>query len=195
MAIAATFLAYGVAELAEGYGFIAVFVAACTLRQQEHEHGYHGVLHKFVEQIERLLTVTVVVLLGGAVARGILDAAGWREVAVALAFLLVIRPLAGWIGLTPGRTGPRERAVISFFGVRGVGSLFYVAYALENGDFPVEEQLWAVVSLVVVGSIVLHGVAATPVMQDLDRRRKRAAGARRGDGGDPSEVEVATTPV
>ncbi|MGJ0223823.1 hypothetical protein ACQUZK_10515, partial [Streptococcus pyogenes] len=76
--------------------------------------------------------------------------------------LLVVRPLAGLLGLARGRTGRRERGVISFFGVRGVGSLFYVAYALEHGDFADGERLWAVVGLVVVGSIVLHGVAATP---------------------------------
>jgi NhaP-type Na+/H+ or K+/H+ antiporter len=190
VALAATFLAYGAAELAEGYGFIAVFVCACTLRQQEREHGYHSVLHKFVEQIERLLTVAVVVLLGGAVARGLFADLGWAEVAVALVVLLVVRPLAGWIGLTPGKTGPRERAVIAFFGVRGVGSLFYIAYALQHGDFPGAEQLWAVTGLVVVGSIVIHGVAATPVMDALDRRRERLGRRRGGD-----QLAVATTPV
>ena len=190
VALAATFLAYGAAEMAEGYGFVAVFVCACTIRQQEREHGYHGVLHKFVEQIERLLTVTVVVLLGGAVARGLLADVGWAEVGLAAAVLLVIRPLTGWIGLTPGKTGPRERAVIAFFGVRGVGSLYYIAYALEHGDFPGAERLWAVVALVVVGSILIHGIAATPVMAALDRRRQRLT---RSEG--PSDVEIATTPV
>jgi NhaP-type Na+/H+ or K+/H+ antiporter len=190
VAIAATFLAYGVTELAEGYGFVAVFICACAIRGSERQHGYHGVLHKFVEQVERLLTVAVVVLLGGAVARGLLAGVGWLEVGVALAFLLVIRPLAGWIGLTPGKTGPRERAVIAFFGVRGVGSLFYVAYALQEGDFPGGDRLWAIVALVVVGSIIVHGLAATPAMAVLDRSRRRAAAAA-GEG----EAGVATTPV
>lgn len=178
VALAATFLAYGAAELAEGYGFIAVFVCACAIRSAERAHGYHRVMHTFVEQIERLLTVTVVVLLGGAVARGLFADVGWVEVAVAAAILLVVRPLAGWFGLTPGRTGPRERAVIAFFGVRGVGSLFYVAFAMENGEFPDGERLWSVLGLVVVGSILLHGAAATPVMAMLDRRRARAAAER-----------------
>ncbi|GAA2719054.1 cation:proton antiporter [Cellulomonas aerilata] len=190
VALAATFLAYGAAELAEGYGFVAVFVCACTIRQQEREHGYHRVMHKFVEQIERLLTVAVVVLLGGAIARGLLAGVGWREVAVALVVLLVVRPLAGWIGLTPGKTGPRERAVIAFFGVRGVGSLFYVAYALGHGDFPGAERLWSIVGLVVVASIVVHGVAATPVMHALDAHRRRLAWTP-----DATDATVATTPV
>jgi sodium/hydrogen antiporter len=190
VALAATFLAYGAAELAEGYGFIAVFVCACTIRQEEREHGYHQVLHKFVEQVERLLTVAVVVLLGGAIARGLLDAVGWAEITVAAVVLLVVRPLTGWIGLTPGKTGPRERAVIAFFGVRGVGSLFYVAYALQHGNFPGGDRLWSVVCLVVVGSILVHGIAATPAMQALDLRRERQAERR-----DPDGVPVETTPV
>ncbi|MBB2921718.1 cation:proton antiporter [Cellulomonas cellasea] len=188
VALAATFLAYGAAELAEGYGFVAVFVCACTVRTAERQHGYHAVLHKFVEQIERLLTVAVVVLLGGAVARGLFDELGWAEVGVAAAFLLLIRPLAGWVALTPGKTGPGERAVIAFFGVRGVGTLYYVAYALEHATFPGEGELWGIAGLVVVGSIVLHGIGATPVMAALDRRRARAADEK-------DEVTIAGTPV
>lgn len=187
VAIAATFLAYGAAEILHGYGFIAVFVCACTLRAAERAHGYHVVLHTFVEQVERILTVVVIVLLGGAVGRGLLAGIGWQEVAVAAAVLLVVRPLAGWLGLTPGKTGPRERGVIAFFGVRGVGSLFYVAFALSEGDFADGQRFWAMAALVVVGSIVLHGVTATPVMQVLDRRRRREA-RRRG-------VQVEEAPV
>lgn len=188
MALAATFLAYGAAELIEGYGFVAVFVCACAIREAEREHGYHEVLHQFVEQIERLLTVAVVVLLGGALSRGVLTGVGWVEVGIALVVLLVVRPLAGFVGLAGGRTGPRERAAIAFFGVRGVGSLFYVAYAVQHGDFPEAERIWAVVALVVVGSVLIHGIAATPLMTALDRRREQAA---RGT----DETDVATTPV
>lgn len=188
VAVAATFISYGMAELAEGYGFIAVFICACTIRMAEREHGYHGVLHTFVEQIERVLTVAVIVLLGGAVSRGLLADIGWREVAVALAFLLVIRPLSGWIALSPGKTGPGERAVIAFFGVRGVGSLFYIAYALEHGDFPGGDRLWAMAALVVIRSIVIHGISATPVMAALDARRAHVS--KHGGNSD-----VATTPA
>lgn len=177
VALACTFLAYGVAEVAEGYGFVAVFVCAVAIRQAERDHGYHRVMHTFVEQIERLLTMAVLVLLGGAIARGLFAGIGWAEVGFAAAVLLLVRPIIGWLSLTPGKTGPRERAVIAFFGVRGVGSLFYIAYALEHGDFVDPQQLWAIAGLVVVASIVVHGVAATPVMAFLDRRRERAARA------------------
>ncbi|PRY37941.1 cation:proton antiporter [Umezawaea tangerina] len=172
VALAAVFLAYGVAELAHGYGFVAVFVCACTIRAGERSHGYHRVLHQYVEQVERLLTVLVIFLLGGAVATGLFAGIGWREVLVALVVLLVVRPLAGLVGLAKGRTGPRERVVVSFFGVRGVGSVFYVAYALEAAKFVEEGAMWRIVGLVVVGSIVIHGVTATPVMRFLDRKRE-----------------------
>ena len=189
VALAATFLAYGAAELAEGYGFVAVFVCACAIRASERTHEYHAVLHKFVEQIERLLTVAVVILLGGAVARGLLASITWVEVAIALAFLLVIRPLSGLAALSPGKTGPRERAAIAFFGVRGVGSFFYVAFAVTHGHFEEVDRLWAIVALVVVGSILIHGVVATPAMRSLDRERKRAA-ARNADGARAAETPI-----
>ena len=180
VALASVFLAYGVAELAAGYGFIAVFVCACTIRAGERSHGQHQVLHTYVEQLERLLTVLVLVLLGGALARGALADIGWAEVLLAALVLLVVRPLTGWLGLAGGTTGRRERAVIAFFGVRGIGSLYYVAYATSEAEFPGEEQLWAVTQLVVLGSVLLHGVTATPVMRWLDRTRAATAEAVHG---------------
>ncbi|WP_329790917.1 cation:proton antiporter [Lentzea sp. DG1S-22] len=177
VALAATFLAYGVTELLEGYGFVAVFVAACTIRAAERHHGYHQVLHRYVEQAERMLTVLIVFLLGGAAATGLLAGASWREIAVAAAVVLVVRPLAGWIGLLKGCTGPRERTVIAFFGVRGVGSLFYVTYALQEGQFADHDTIWRIVGLVVVGSVLVHGLSASPVMWLLDRKRRQEGGA------------------
>ncbi|MGY1711596.1 cation:proton antiporter [Geodermatophilus sp. SYSU D00758] len=175
VALTGVLLAYGVAELVEGYGFIAVFVCACTVRAAERRHGRHRVLHAHVEQLERVLTVVVLLLVGGAVARGVLAGLGWAEVALAAAFLLVVRPLAGWLGLAGSGTGRRERLVIAAFGIRGVGSLYYLAYGLSEADIPGGGQLWRVTVLVVVGSIVLHGAAAAPVMGWLDRHRAQAA--------------------
>jgi NhaP-type Na+/H+ or K+/H+ antiporter len=184
VALAATFLAYGLTEMVEGYGFIAVFVCAITIRGAERSHGYHRVLHSYVEQLERLLTVVILVLLGGAISRGLLAAIGWPEVLVALAFLLVVRPLAGWLGLLGGKTGPRERIALSFFGIRGIGSLYYLAYALGKGRFLDQaEWLWAFIGLVVALSIVIHGATTSPLMNRLDRLRKKKAQAVSGDEG------------
>lgn len=184
VALAAVFLAYGVTGMVEGYGFIAVFICAVTIRAVEHTHGYHRVLHNYVDQLERLLTVIVLVLLGGAIARGLLHGIGWREVLVALAFLLVVRPAAGLIGLAGGGTGPRDRIALSFFGVRGIGSLYYLGYALAEGDFGGQaEELWAFIGLVVALSILVHGVSAGPAMNRLDRLRNRRLRQRFGDEG------------
>jgi len=178
VALAATLLAYGTAELVAGYGFVAVFVCACTIRAAERAHGYHTVLHGFIQQIERLLTAGILLLLGGAIARGLLEPLRAVDVAAALLLLLVIRPLAGWVALPGGGRGRRDRAVIAFFGVRGIGSLYYLAYALGHARFEGAERLWAVTGLVVTLSVVIHGMSATPVMRAIDRRRERKAAAR-----------------
>ncbi|WP_285247251.1 cation:proton antiporter [Pseudarthrobacter sp. efr-133-R2A-89] len=184
VALAATFLAYGLTQLVEGYGFIAVFVCAVTIRAAERSHGYHRVLHSYVEQLERLLTVVILVLLGGAIARGLLAGIGPAEVLVALAFLLVVRPLAGWLGLLGGKTGPRERVALSFFGIRGIGSLYYLAFALGEDHFSDQAHwLWSFVGLVVALSIVIHGATTSPLMNRLDRLREKRALAVSGDEG------------
>jgi sodium/hydrogen antiporter len=78
----------------------------------------------------------------------------------------------------------RERWVVAFFGVRGVGSIYYIAYAAGAATFPEERWLWSTVGFTVALSVLLHGILATPVMTRLDRLREDAAensGARRGD--------------
>ncbi|MCW2622480.1 MAG: sodium:proton antiporter [Frankiales bacterium] len=172
VALGATALAYGLAEVASGYGFLAVFAAAVAIRGSERFHEYHRDLHQFTEQIERLLTVLVLLLLGMALADGVLAGIGPAEVAVAVAVVLVVRPVAGALALI-GSGGTRgERAATAFFGVRGVGSFYYVAYALGVATFTGAHTLWAVVALVVTLSVVIHGISAGPVMSALDRARE-----------------------
>lgn len=190
VALASTFAAYGVAELVEGYGFLAVFVCACTIRAGESAHSYHKVLHSYIEQLERLFTIVILILLGGSIAGGLLAGITWPQVVVALLVILVVRPLAGWIGLLGGRTGPHERGVIAFFGVRGVGSLYYLAYALGQTSFPEARVLWQVVGLVIALSVLIHGVTAGPAMRMLDRRRRAAADDTYGDVGEAPRTAV-----
>lgn len=74
-----------------------------------------------------------------------------------------------------GSSRPRgERFVVSFFGIRGVGSVYYLAYALNHGAFEDPNRLWGAVGVVILISILLHGVTVTPVMAWLDRRRAAA---------------------
>ncbi|MBC8091798.1 MAG: cation:proton antiporter, partial [Pseudonocardia sp.] len=172
VALIMTFLAYGLTELVGGYGFLAVFACAVVVRGSERGSGYHQVLHDFIEQVERLITVGLLLLLGGAIVGGLLGPLTWQGAAVGLALLLVVRPLAGWLALR-GSSGSRaERAAIAFFGIRGVGSLYYLAYATTQAEIPGADVLWAVTAFTIVVSVVMHGVTATPVMQWIDRRRE-----------------------
>ncbi|HSJ83133.1 MAG TPA: cation:proton antiporter [Acidimicrobiia bacterium] len=169
IALAATLIAYAVTEMVGGYGFLAVFVAAVVIRNQERKHSYLEVMHQFSDQIERLLSAVVLILFGGALATGILRYLDWRGVLVAALIVLVVRPLAGMAGLARSPMPQRERAAVAFFGIRGVGSFYYLAYASNQVEFLQVEQVWAITALVVLISVVIHGVTATPAMAYIDR--------------------------
>ena len=172
VALGITMVAYGLTEVIHGYGFIAVFVAAIAFRSVEQEHDYHEKLHDFIEQLERLLMMALLVLLGGAVSTaGLLNYVDWRVAVFALFTLFAIRPLAAWFSLL-GRPEPlREKAVISFFGIRGLGSVYYLSYGLGHAEFEAAGVLWSTVTLVILLSVLLHGTTVTPVMRRLDHHR------------------------
>ncbi|MBX9698616.1 MAG: cation:proton antiporter [Acetobacteraceae bacterium] len=175
VALGVTFLVYGATEMAHGYGFLAVFVAALAMRAAERHHRYHQTLHDFADQIERLLMMAILVLFGGAIAGGLLGPLDWAGVAAALLFLFVARPAAGMLALIGSGRPLGERAAIAFFGIRGLGSFYYLAYALnhEEGFAAVGESLWAALGLTVLVSVMLHGTTVTPAMRWLDRGRAR----------------------
>jgi NhaP-type Na+/H+ or K+/H+ antiporter len=186
MAIAAVLLAYGVSEVVGGYGFLAVFSCAMTIRSAERSHEYHALMHQVVERLERLLTLLVLLFLGFGLTHGLLANLDWRGALVAVALVFVIRPLAGWLALSVGRRGVgerrhddrsrddlerRERWTTAFFGVRGVGTVYYLAYAFGHATFPEQRWLWSTAAFTIVLSVVVHGVAVTPVMRRLERCR------------------------
>jgi NhaP-type Na+/H+ or K+/H+ antiporter len=144
-----------------------------ALRRSEDDHEFHQTLHDFAEQTEQLLMIALVLLLGGAVASGILEPLTWPAAVTGLLVLFVVRPLTAWFGLAGTTTPKAERAAIAFFGIRGIGSLYYLAYAVEHAEFPDVERLWALVAFTVVVSILVHGTSATLVTRRLDARRER----------------------
>ena len=170
---------YGAAELLGGYGFLAVFACAMSLRASESRHSYHRAMHALVERLERLITLMILLVLGMAMTRGLLEHLDWRGVVVGLALVLVVRPLAGTPHSPPSRAPNHSTAgstgasgsAVAFFGVRGVGSLYYLAYATSHHEVPGESWLWSTVAFTVVISVLLHGVTATPAMSRLDARR------------------------
>lgn len=171
VALAATLLAYAAAEMAHGYGFLAVFVCALTVRNWERDHDFHQEMHDFSDQIERLLMMLLLVLFGGALANGLLSSLTWLDVGIGLAVLFIVRPLSGLISMIGAPQPWREKVLISFLGIRGVGSAYYLAYAINHGEFGVTERLWAVVGFIILASILIHGVTATPLLSRLARWR------------------------
>jgi NhaP-type Na+/H+ or K+/H+ antiporter len=177
LALAALVTSYGVGEVAQGYGFLSVFACAMTFRSAERSHDYHAAMHEVAERLERLLTLFVLLVLGIALTRGLLGSLDWRGVGIGLALIFVIRPLAGGLALSawassPSRRGAMtrgERWAVAFFGVRGIGSIYYLAYAAGHADELGSDWLWSTVAFTVVASVLVHGVLATPVMARLGR--------------------------
>ena len=157
IALAAVLLCYGIVELAGGYGFIGVFVAGLVCRRVEERHQFHRRLHSFSESIEHAVTAVLLVMLGSTLPAlwPVLD---WRHTVIGFGLLLVIRPLAGWLGLLGTALSARERWAVAFFGVRGVGSVYYLGYASAKVEFINEDQLWALVAFTIFASTVLHGL-------------------------------------
>ena len=183
IAVAATLITYGVAEGVHAYGFLSVFVCALTLRHSHREHVFQREMHDVAEQVERLAMIALLLLFGGALVSGVLSPLSWSDAAFAALVLLVVRPLAGMVALAGFKATFSEKLILSFFGIRGVGSFYYIAYGANHAAFPAE-RLWAIVALIVLGSILLHGLTVTPVMRGLDRTQGRDPDASASYGAD-----------
>jgi NhaP-type Na+/H+ or K+/H+ antiporter len=163
IAIGIVAVTYGVTEIAGAYGFLAVFVAGLAFRRWERDHEVHESAHTAIEHIEKFAELALVLLLGTYLTLSGLGEpglAGWLLIPV---LLVVVRPLATVAALTPVRMPLAERAFVGWFGVRGVGSLYYVAVALGAGVLSEGEAavvFWTVVACAAV-SIVVHGLTST----------------------------------
>jgi len=169
VSIAATLIVYGFTEMVHGYGFIAVFIAALTLRAYEREHEYHNRLHAFSDQIERILVAIMLILFGGSLVRGIMNSLTWPMAAFGIVFIFLIRPLAGLAGLIGSRLHIKEKLVISFFGIRGMGSIYYLAFAFSTTFFKNQDQLWAIIAFIILISIGIHGLTAGFTFRRLEQ--------------------------
>lgn len=130
-------------------------------------------LLNFNYQLEHLLEAAVVVLLGGVLTR-----AYWTLEVLWLAPLLflVVRPLSVWLGLLGSDAGRLQRTLIGWFGIRGIGSLYYLTYAIEHGlPDDVARRLTGLVLSLVAVSIVVHGISVTPLMERYERTAEHAA--------------------
>jgi NhaP-type Na+/H+ or K+/H+ antiporter len=192
---------YGLTTLVNGWGFLAVFFAAVALRQTElklakaAQVAFDGAKTQqsaraagkvqaeleppetvsegslvFKEHLERLSEVMLVLLIGGSL---YLNSWTWEAVWLALFLFVIARPVSVIVGLLGTKTSWRIRGMTGWFGVRGIGSLYYLMYAIENGlPEALSLQLIQMTLIVVTLSILLHGTSVKPLMGLFWRRGK-----------------------
>lgn len=193
LALGLVALSYGVALLIGTYAFLAAFAAGLALRFEERREtgdqpadevealAHEGEAEEvavdahaapaymasavlgFAEQLERIGAVALVVLVGALLHRAVWTVEMlWFVPAV----LLVIRPLAVWLGLLGSPTTGLQRELIAWFGVRGIGSVYYLMFAETHGlNDGFSDLLLGLVLVTIASSIVVHGLSVTPVMQ------------------------------
>ncbi len=185
VALGATLSIYALTELVHGYGFLAVFIAGLMLRRAGRSHEFNDRMHDFADETERLLMMVLLVFFGGMLVGGLLDTLTWQIALFAAVTIFLVRPLAGWVSLIGTGRPLLERLVISFFGIRGLGSVYYLAYGINHGRFEYEVSIWSTLGLVILVSILLHGVTVTPVMRMLDNQKDRSDDAVAMERGTP----------
>ncbi len=189
-------LTYGLALLTLTYGFLAVFAAGLALRrideptavatpalnallsaEDQRATGSHAPAHmmrqveRFNSQLESFAEVAMVLVVGVLLATTRFDPnVLWF---VPLLFL-VIRPVAVAIGLLGTDAKPAQRRLMAWFGIRGIGSLYYLLFAISHGiAVPLAGQLLNITLAVVVASVVAHGISVTPLMKRYEARKSR----------------------
>lgn len=178
---------YGLCVMVGAWGFLGVFFAAVALRQTEQKLAKAALPEEatgplptvsvgalvFKEHLERLSEMVLVILLGGTL---FANSWSWAAVGLALFVFVVARPVSVLVGLWGTSTPWRIRTLAAWFGVRGVGSLYYLMYAIQHGlPEPLALQLIELTLIVVTLSILLHGISVKPLL-GIFRRQDPAPG-------------------
>ena len=123
----------------------------------------------FNEQMERIGELVIVLVVGTMLTFAALPA---NSVGFLVLLFLVIRPASVWLGLLGAPVSRDQRFMIAWFGIRGIGSVYYLMYAISHGlSRPLAEQIAAITLAAITVSIVLHGISVRPIMR-LYRNRK-----------------------
>jgi sodium/hydrogen antiporter len=169
VAIGIVFVTYAIAELINGYGFLAVFVAGIITQRSYHDPEKRLSQLEFMERIEKLVEVSTILLLGALLLVEPIQRFLVPALIMAGLLLFVIRPVGVWISTMGQPTS--VRLLWGWFGIRGVGSIYYLTYALGEGlKDELGEQIAWITFVTIVVSVVLHGVTATPLMNWYDRQ-------------------------
>lgn len=167
--IAAVLVIYGLAEAASTYGYLAAFAGGLAFRRYEHDHELNTTVHHGTETVEKFTELAVILLLGSLMTlQGLKNpgTAGWL---LAPLLLLIIRPATVFATFIGSSLSLHERAFLGWFGVRGVGSLNYIAIAVAVGTLGVSNEvtLFWTVAVCVLLSIILHGATGSPLATRL----------------------------
>ncbi|WP_414585790.1 cation:proton antiporter [Scytonema sp. PCC 10023] len=178
IAISTILLTYSLTEFVNGYGFLGVFVAGLVV-QRSYKNSEKALAQlEFIERIEKLLEVGTILLLGSILLYKPMVTYATQSLLVVVLVFFVIRPVGAWIS-TIGKypvDSPRKklhlrtRWLFGWFGIRGVGSLYYLAYAFGNGlKGELGEQIGWITYTTIVVSVIMHGISSTPLMNWYER--------------------------
>jgi len=164
---------FSIAELCQSYGFLSVFFTGLLAQYHHHkedeEHDKSELL-LFSEETEKLLITLWCLIFGGFLLTGFLSSLTAAHVLIAILAILIVRPISGLLGLVGTTYKIKKKLAISFYGVKGIGSFFYLTYALNKANFESEVQLYGLVSAVVLVSIVVHGLTGPRVVEYFKKR-------------------------
>jgi NhaP-type Na+/H+ or K+/H+ antiporter len=188
LAIGAILALYGVVETVGAYGFLAVFCGGLAGRRYERDHEVNGRVHEASELMEKFGELAVILLLGSMLTLEGLGEPGWAGWGLAVLLVFVIRPVAANLGLIGSKMErPGERAYVAWFGVRGVGSLYYVAAAVGLGVLSAAEAstiVWTAIACVLL-SVVVHGITAGPMSAFLQTHVLQTRGGETDESDEP----------
>ncbi|HIK16363.1 MAG TPA: sodium:proton antiporter [Leptolyngbyaceae cyanobacterium M33_DOE_097] len=173
------FITYALAEIFNGYGFLAVFIAGIVTQQSYRDPDRSSAQLEFAEMIERLMEIGTILLLGSLLRLEPFARFLPQALVIAGFLLFIIRPLGAWVSTVGMQIDPIKRYLFGWFGIRGVGSLYYLYYALGEGlkDYEGERIAW-ITFITIIISIVTHGISSTPLMRWYEKQNSKKGVSR-----------------
>ncbi|WP_333359852.1 sodium:proton antiporter [Microcoleus sp. N3A4] len=173
IALSTILLTYSLTEVVNGYGFLAVFVAGIVVQRSYINPEKSLSQMHFIERIEKLMEVGTILLLGSLLRLEPMFAFGGYSLLVAGLLIFLIRPVGAWISTVGSPLHPASRWLYGWFGIRGVGSIYYLTYAFGKGLKGENAEIIAWITFTtIVMSVILHGISSTPLMNWYERRVK-----------------------
>jgi sodium/hydrogen antiporter len=173
IALSTILLTYSLTEVVNGYGFLAVFVAGIVVQRSYRDPEKPLSQLHFTERIEKLMEVGTILILGSMLRLEALVAHGSYAILIAGLLIFLIRPVGAWISTIGSRLHPASRWLCGWFGIRGVGSIYYLTYAFGHGlKGEIGEKIAWITFTTIVLSVIVHGISATPLMSWYERRIK-----------------------